>query len=92
MLRFWVSVVLVCGDLILFIGRQTRHFGNQRLFGSFGWGLLSIIAGFVIDAFSDGSDIKNYTPAFYLMLFPMILDIGCTYFLKVSSRLRLFNI
>jgi len=71
--------------ILLVSGRLPKgQFGNQRLFGSAGWGLLAVAAGLIVDAFSDGSDVKNYTPAFYLMLVPMIGDIICTFFLRVS--------
>lgn len=45
-----------------------------------------MISGLIIDAASDSnSDLKNYTPAFYLMLGPMIADIAFTYFLNYEQ-------
>jgi len=48
-----------------------------------GWGLISIINGFLIDAVSPEEGDKDYTPSFYLMLAPLIIDIALSYYIKV---------
>lgn len=82
----WVgmAVVVSVGDAICFekLGDKPNLYGNQRLWGSVGWGTFSIIAGYLVDANSEGETRKNYSTAFYLMLCMMGLDV------LVSSRLK----
>lgn len=59
-------------------------YGNQRLWGSIGWGVFSIIAGFMVDSFSESDTNKDYTSVFYLMLGMMVLDLIVSFRLKVS--------
>ncbi|XP_073973876.1 sugar baby transporter isoform X3 [Rhodnius prolixus] len=81
----WVgqAVIVSIGDTICFelLGDNPSKYGNQRLWGSVGWGLFSVIAGLIVDKFSDGQK-KNYFPAFVLMLIMLFLD------LVVSSRIK----
>ncbi|KAK9500670.1 hypothetical protein O3M35_001894 [Rhynocoris fuscipes] len=82
----WVSqsVVVCIGDSICFelLGDHPSKYGNQRLWGSVGWGLFSFIAGVIVDKFSEGQQKKNYMPAFVLMLIILVLDV------IVSSRIK----
>jgi MFS family permease len=81
----WVgmAVVVSVGDAICFglLGDKPQRYGHQRLWGSAGWGTLSIISGLLIDNFSQGST-KNYAIGFYLMAGILLLDI------LVSSKLK----
>lgn len=45
-----------------------RHdlYGNQRKWGSIGWGLFTLFSGFLVDLVSGDSLIKNYTPCFWV--------------------------
>jgi hypothetical protein len=52
------------------------------MWGSLGWGTFSIISGWLIDKFSEGSTSKNYSVGFYLMAIVLIFDI------IVSSKLK----
>jgi predicted MFS family arabinose efflux permease len=52
------------------------------MWGSIGWGTLSIISGWLIDKFSEGKTSKNYSIGFYLMAAFLLFD------MLVSSRLR----
>lgn len=54
----------------------------QRLWGSVGWGSFSILSGFLIDKFSEGSTTKNYAIGFYIMAVVLIFD------MVVSSKLK----
>ncbi|KAI8431049.1 hypothetical protein MSG28_001115 [Choristoneura fumiferana] len=47
-------------------GAKVSQYGKQRLWGSVGWGIFSLLTGALIDAFSDG-EYKNYAVAFVLM-------------------------
>lgn len=79
-----MAVVVSVGDAICFemLGDKPQLYGNQRLWGSVGWGTFSIISGWLIDKFSDGQLTKNYAVGFYLMIGLILLD------MLVSSRLK----
>lgn len=80
----WVgmAVVVSVGDAICFdlLGEKHRSYGRQRLWGAVGWGVFSIVAGWMVDESSIHSTYKNYSVVFYLMLaaiFPDALVSGC---------------
>lgn len=81
----WVgmAVVVSISDAICFelLEDKPHLYGHQRLWGSVGWGVFSIFAGLMIDAYSDNGR-KDYTSVFYLMLGLMIINVF------ISSRLR----
>ncbi|XP_059612922.1 major facilitator superfamily domain-containing protein 6 isoform X2 [Phlebotomus argentipes] len=82
----WVgmAVVVSVGDAICFemLDDQPHLYGNQRLWGAVGWGTFSIIAGLLVDKFSEGQITKDYSVVFYMMLILLILD------MVVSSKLE----
>lgn len=59
---------------IIRLGKDTHKFGKQRLWGCIGWGMGSIITGWLIDWFSDGNSSKNYTPAVVTSLMFLTVD------------------
>lgn len=63
-------------------GGEHNLYGNQRLWGSVGWGVISIFSGFLVDAFSKDEVVKDYSVLFYIMLIFIALD------MLVSSRLQ----
>lgn len=71
-----MAVVVSVGDAICFemLGNKPQRFGHQRMWGSLGWGTFSIISGWLIDKFSEGSTSKNYSIGFYLMAIVLIFD------------------
>lgn len=82
----WIgmAVVVSIGDAICFglLGEYPSRYGHQRLWGSVGWGLFSILSGWLVDEWSQGHAQKNYTPVFYLMAVLLLLDT------LISSRLK----
>lgn len=52
------------------------------MWGSIGFGIFGISAGYLVDMFSEGQFQKDYTCIFFMMLVFMILDI------IMSARLR----
>lgn len=52
------------------------------MWGSIGFGIFGISAGYLVDLFSEGKLQKDYTCIFYIMLVIMVLDI------IVSATLR----
>uniref|UniRef100_A0A8D8M315 Major facilitator superfamily domain-containing protein 6-A n=2 Tax=Cacopsylla melanoneura TaxID=428564 RepID=A0A8D8M315_9HEMI len=74
----WIgmAVVVSLGDTICFelLGTEPQKYGKQRLWGAVGWGMCSLLAGFLVDHFSSSALNKNYTPVFYLMLAILLFD------------------
>lgn len=44
---------------------KPEDFGKQKLWSSIGWGVFSIIIGWLVDVFSVGKNEKDYSPVFY---------------------------
>ncbi|XP_054735184.1 major facilitator superfamily domain-containing protein 6 isoform X1 [Anastrepha obliqua] len=82
----WVgmAVVVSIGDAICFsiLGERHHLYGNQRLCGSIGFGVFSIIAGVLVDKMSGGSATKDYTIVFWMTLVIMGFDLFASTKLK----------
>lgn len=72
----------------MFSGAKVSQYGKQRLWGSVGWGIFSLLTGALIDAFSDG-EYKNYAVAFILMFIFMMGDVIVSCFVKVCGYMNL---
>lgn len=74
----WVcqAIVVSVGDAICFEMLEDRpdKYGRQRSFGALGWGVFSIIAGFLVDSYSKDDAKKDYTLTFYLAVVVLVLD------------------
>lgn len=70
-----------------YLGDKPHLYGNQRLWGAVGWGIFSVLTGWLVDLFSEGETMKNYSVAFYMMLVLILLDIMVSGKLKVSLLL-----
>lgn len=76
----WVgmAVVVSIADAICFnlLGNERRkEYGKQKMWGSVGFGIFGISAGYLVDVFSKGQSEKDYSCIFYIMLIVMIFDI-----------------
>jgi MFS family permease len=89
-----MAVVVSVGDAICFemLGDKPQRYGNQRLWGSIGWGTFSIISGLLIDKFSEGQVAKNYAIGFYLMGILILIDMIVSSKLKYSQTKMSSNI
>jgi hypothetical protein len=58
-------------------------YGQQRVWGTIGFGITALLAGSAIDWWSAGSSTKDYTPAFVVVLIFAIMDIICCSKLRV---------
>ena len=57
------------------IGDERRkEYGKQKMWGSIGFGIFGISAGYLVDVLSRGSAEKDYTCIFYILLIAMIFD------------------
>lgn len=69
-------------NFVDFPGDKPNRYGYQRMFGALGWGLLSLLAGVLVDVMSDDEDQPNYSICFYLAAVILVVDF------VVSSRLQ----
>jgi len=78
------GVATSMGDALCFDLLEGKHedYGAQRVWGSVGWGIFTVISGYLIDTQSS-SEYKNYTPGFLLMGGLLVID------LIISSRMKL---
>lgn len=68
---------------MFFSGYERRSdYGKQKMWGSVGFGILGISAGYLVDVFSEEKYEKDYTCIFYIMLVHMIADIVVSATLK----------
>lgn len=65
----------ICFD-VLGDGGQMGY-GRQRVWGTIGFGISALMAGYAVDAWSRGEIIKIYTPAFILIFVFTCLDFLC---------------
>ncbi|KAG6458027.1 hypothetical protein O3G_MSEX010620 [Manduca sexta] len=72
-------------------GVEVSLYGKQRLWGSVGWGIFSLLTGILIDVMSDGA-YKNYFIAFIFMLIFLSCDVLVSCFLNVKSTKVSMNI
>lgn len=76
--------VCVCDYLVqnyfLFPGDE-YDYGKQRVWGTIGYGITALIAGYAVDLFS-GQTI-SYIPAIVVMVIFSVLDLICCLKLKV---------
>ncbi|KAG6461305.1 hypothetical protein O3G_MSEX012545 [Manduca sexta] len=95
MIISWVgqAIIVTFADAICFnlLGVEVSLYGKQRLWGSVGWGIFSLLTGILIDVMSDGA-YKNYFIAFIFMLIFLSCDVLVSCFLNVKSTKVSMNI
>ncbi|XP_043226818.1 major facilitator superfamily domain-containing protein 6-like [Amphibalanus amphitrite] len=80
------SITIPLADTIAFkLLDDPSKYGYQRVWGSFGWGIFSFLAGYLVDVASRNSDTKDYSPAFYLLIGMMVLNMMACTKLHVSA-------
>ncbi|CAL8081521.1 unnamed protein product [Orchesella dallaii] len=66
----WIAMAVVTSvaDALCFqtLGNRSDLYGAQRKWGSIGWGLFTLISGFLVDIVSGDSITKNYAPSFWI--------------------------
>ncbi|KAI5747012.1 hypothetical protein M8J77_010217 [Diaphorina citri] len=80
----------VCFD-ILGEGNEVQY-GAQRVFGTLGYGFTALCGGWAIDIMSADCDIKDYSPAFIILLVFGALDLVCCYYMRVPRIKQSKNI
>uniref|UniRef100_A0A0A9XIF4 Major facilitator superfamily domain-containing protein 6 n=1 Tax=Lygus hesperus TaxID=30085 RepID=A0A0A9XIF4_LYGHE len=92
--RVATSCVNSLGDSICFklLGDRPNDYGYQRMWGAAGWGLIAFITGVIVDKMSEGKFVKDFTAAYYLSAFLMLVDIVVASKLKCSVNAKSPNI
>jgi len=78
-------------DAICFdkLGARGDQYGQQRVWGSIGWGLFTVVAGYLVDSSSSSTSTSlDYTPAFLLMGGLMVLDLLAASYIKIPEAQR----
>lgn len=87
----WVgmAVIVSVGDAICFdlLGKRHDLYGQQRCWGAVGWGIFTLIAGFLVDTISGTQSNKNYSVIYYLMMAALLPNIFVSTCLEVRAHL-----
>ncbi|KAL7300046.1 hypothetical protein TKK_0007056 [Trichogramma kaykai] len=65
----------VCFDVLGEGGQMS--FGRQRVWGSIGFGIAALMAGYSVDLWATSNTVKSYTPAFALVFGFACVDLVC---------------
>lgn len=88
----WTAMTVVgnLADTICFqvLGDRPQLYGKQRLWAAVGWGVFSLIAGYMVDRMSPGGVPKDYSGVFVMMAVLLACDLICSCSLKVSGGER----
>lgn len=68
----------------MFSGSKANLFGKQRLWGSVGIGVATMLAGYLVDVMSHSVLFKDYSILIYFMIFLIGMDLLCTYHFEVG--------
>lgn len=86
----WIgmAVVVSVGDAICFdlLGKRFDMYGRQRSFGAIGFGLFSLLAGYLVDTVSGQKAYKNYSVIYYLMAIALLPNTLVTHFLEFKPN------
>ncbi|GFT53884.1 major facilitator superfamily domain-containing protein 6 [Nephila pilipes] len=66
-------------------------YGRQRMWGTIGWGIFSLLAGILNHAVSGSSILVSYWPGFYMSLAFYVLDIGVIWKWKIKQVRKVKN-
>ena len=69
---------------------EEMSYGRQRVWGSVGYGIASLMAGYGVDSWVSSDAAKSYTPAFVLVFSFTVVDLMCCSKLVVS-RIYFFD-
>ncbi|XP_076069612.1 major facilitator superfamily domain-containing protein 6-like isoform X2 [Oratosquilla oratoria] len=84
-----LSSSIIFGDTACYmiLGKAERsRFGQQRLWGTVGWGLSALVTGALVDLYSAHLQTRDYFPAFVLMIVFMSLAIVVTACMRLPER------
>ncbi|CAG0881978.1 unnamed protein product [Darwinula stevensoni] len=99
--EFWIYFVLIAfawcsmaiaislSDTICFLllGSHPERFGNERLWGTIGWGIIGLSIGAIIDHVNkENEDKADYSIAFYMVLGFLLVDSICSLKLRVDEH------
>ena len=68
-----------------YAGDKSHLYGQQRLFGSIGFGVMTLAGGWLTDWFSHDTFDKNYKPLFLTAAVILSIDFFTSFKIKVSG-------
>lgn len=71
----------------MFTENEPEKFGNQRMFGALGWGLVALVSGYLVDWYSEFSIDKDYSLLFLFVCLIFAMDLAAVYSLNVSTHI-----
>lgn len=79
------TIAVSISDALCFDILKEKHYqyGAQRVWGSIGWGIFTVVAGYLVDTGSAGDSRIDYSPAFLLMAGLLTLDIACAALIRL---------
>lgn len=88
-----LAIVVSFADAMCFqmLGEDSHLYGYQRLWGALGWGTFSLLAGYLVDVYSESQYEKDYTIAFFMVLGFLLIDVLVCTQLKVRSLKNLYK-
>lgn len=92
----WIgmAVIVSVGDAICFdlLGKRHELYGQQRCWGAVGWGIFTLMAGYLVDVISGHQLYKNYSVIYYLMVAALLPNIFVSNCLEVSKQIFPSNV
>lgn len=86
LIYFGYSATVSIGDtLVIEMLNNSGYFGRQRLWGSVGWGIVSVLVGYLVDVVSADKSYKDYTPGYCVILVCAILHLPLAVGIKVDN-------
>ncbi|KAK3857331.1 hypothetical protein Pcinc_036420 [Petrolisthes cinctipes] len=85
-----ITICVMISDAVCFLilGSERHKYGQQRLWGTIGMGVMGVISGAAIDFASLGQKERNYLPALVILLVLMTIDVVLVSLMKIPSKLE----
>ncbi|KAK4323144.1 hypothetical protein Pmani_006144 [Petrolisthes manimaculis] len=85
-----ITICVMISDAVCFLilGTERHKYGEQRLWGTVGMGVMGVISGAAIDFASLGQKEKNYLPALAILLVLMTIDLVLVSLMKIPNKLE----
>ncbi|XP_050437367.1 nucleoside permease NupG-like isoform X2 [Adelges cooleyi] len=97
--KFWVFLLVITVNRIMWmigdvlqdticvniLGKESSKYSVQRIFGTIGWGISSVLAGWCVDWYSQGEIEKNHLPVYLIISATMIIHVLAASQLEIKT-------
>lgn len=90
-----IGLCFTLADALCFrmIGKNSHEYGRQRMFGSFGLGIMALLGSLAVDLYSEGSSSgRDYLPLFAVCLLFSALDLAVVTGMDVPKDQTKFDV